>query len=61
MKKESIRKLKNEKGLKKSMDSNPEVSQSKHRSVSYGPVKEETVCCPKCGSSQLSANKKGLA
>lgn len=46
--------------FEKIMASNPEVSQSPQRTPSYIPVKEKTVCCPKCGSTQLTANKKGV-
>ena len=47
--------------FEKIMASNPEVSQSPQRIPSYIPVKEKSVCCPKCGSTQLTTNKKGYS
>lgn len=32
-----------------------------NKSVNIEQKEEENVCCPKCGSSQLSANKKGFS
>lgn len=40
----------------KIMASNPEVSKKSNRDIKN----EDIVCCPKCGSTQLTANKKGF-
>ena len=63
--KERKRKLKKEekerkrKELERIMASNPQVS-IKPKAVEK-KEKDDTVRCPKCGSSQLTANKKGFS
>lgn len=46
--------------FEKIMASDPEVSAIPKNTTRYTPPQEKQVCCPKCGSTQLSANKKGV-
>ena len=63
--KERKRKLKEEekerkrKEFERIMASNPQVSIKPK--VVEKKANDSTVCCPKCGSSQLTANKKGFS
>ena len=65
--KELKRRIKNEekelkrKEFERIMASNPQVTPKPIQNRTSTTVKEKTVCCPKCGSTQLTANKKGFS
>lgn len=51
--KKTIDEIRNKKGL--------EIKDKTIKELTKVEAKEEKVCCPKCGSSQLTANKKGFS
>lgn len=54
-------KLRKKELFDKIMASNPQVSSKTIQDKSTAIEKENTVRCPKCGSTQLTANKKGYS
>lgn len=65
--KERKKKLKEEekerkrKEFERIMASNPQVTSKAVQTKAISSVNDKVVCCPKCGSTQLTANKKGFS